>query len=150
VCDLYSKRVDIAKGVVGGNCEGFADYRKMLERKDIDAVVIATHDIWHSQCAVDTMNAGKRSLQLDLNHPDSREVVLDLVRWADVVVESYSPRAMRGWGAASGAPCILSGIRQHTAGDAQGHGHEDGMDQSARVAPHGCQDPRRKSGQLGR
>lgn len=45
----------------------------------------------------DTMNAGKLSVQLDLNHPDAREVVLDLVRWADVVVESFSPRAMRGW-----------------------------------------------------
>jgi crotonobetainyl-CoA:carnitine CoA-transferase CaiB-like acyl-CoA transferase len=45
----------------------------------------------------DTMNAGKLSLQLDLNHPDSRDVVLDLVRWADAVVESFSPRAMRGW-----------------------------------------------------
>ena len=45
----------------------------------------------------DTMNAGKRSLQLDLNHPEARAVVLDLVRWADVVVESFSPRAMKGW-----------------------------------------------------
>lgn len=45
----------------------------------------------------DTMNAGKLSLQLDLNHPDARAVVLDLVRWADVVIESFSPRAMRGW-----------------------------------------------------
>ena len=45
----------------------------------------------------DTMNAGKYSLQLDLNHPDARAVVLDLVRWADVVIESFSPRAMRGW-----------------------------------------------------
>ena len=45
----------------------------------------------------DTMNAGKRSLQLDLNHPDARAVILDLVRWADVVVESFSPRAMKGW-----------------------------------------------------
>lgn len=45
----------------------------------------------------DTMNAGKLSLQLDLNHALARAVVLDLVRWADVVVESFSPRAMRGW-----------------------------------------------------
>ncbi|MFN0026026.1 MAG: CaiB/BaiF CoA transferase family protein [Acidimicrobiales bacterium] len=45
----------------------------------------------------DTMAASKLSLQLDLNHPDAREVVLDLVRWADVVIESFSPRAMRGW-----------------------------------------------------
>lgn len=45
----------------------------------------------------DSMNAGKKSLRLDLNHPDARAVIVDLVRWADVVTESFSPRAMRGW-----------------------------------------------------
>ena len=45
----------------------------------------------------DSMNAGKRSLRLDLNHPDARSVILDLVSWADVVTESFSPRAMAGW-----------------------------------------------------
>jgi crotonobetainyl-CoA:carnitine CoA-transferase CaiB-like acyl-CoA transferase len=44
-----------------------------------------------------TYNAGKLGLGLDLNKPKAREVVLDLVRWADVVCESYSPKAMRGW-----------------------------------------------------
>jgi len=45
-----------------------------------------------------SINAGKRSLALDLGHPAAREVVLDLVRWADVVIESFSPKAMRKWG----------------------------------------------------
>ena len=31
----------------------------MLERKDIDAVLIATHDIWHDQISVDALKAGK-------------------------------------------------------------------------------------------
>jgi crotonobetainyl-CoA:carnitine CoA-transferase CaiB-like acyl-CoA transferase len=44
------------------------------------------------------MNAGKLGLALDLAKPAAREVLLDLVRWADVVVESFSPRAMRSWG----------------------------------------------------
>jgi crotonobetainyl-CoA:carnitine CoA-transferase CaiB-like acyl-CoA transferase len=44
------------------------------------------------------MNAGKLGLTLDLSKPESRAVVHDLVRWADVVMESFSPRAMRGWG----------------------------------------------------
>ncbi len=43
-------------------------------------------------------NAGKRMLSLDLSHPDAREVVFDLVRWADVVTESFSPRAMKAFG----------------------------------------------------
>jgi crotonobetainyl-CoA:carnitine CoA-transferase CaiB-like acyl-CoA transferase len=46
----------------------------------------------------DDMNAGKLSLGLNLGKPEAREVVLDLARWADVVVESFSPRAMRAWG----------------------------------------------------
>jgi len=36
-------------------------------------------------------NAGKLGITLDLAKPEAREVVLDLVRWADVVTESFSP-----------------------------------------------------------
>ena len=43
-------------------------------------------------------NAGKLGICLDLNKAEGREVVADLVRWADVVTESYSPKAMRSWG----------------------------------------------------
>jgi crotonobetainyl-CoA:carnitine CoA-transferase CaiB-like acyl-CoA transferase len=43
-------------------------------------------------------NAGKHMLSLDLSKPAGREVLLDLVRWADVVAESFSPKAMRAWG----------------------------------------------------
>jgi crotonobetainyl-CoA:carnitine CoA-transferase CaiB-like acyl-CoA transferase len=43
-------------------------------------------------------NAGKLGIALDLKNARAREVVHDLVRWADVVTESFSPRAMRGWG----------------------------------------------------
>ena len=44
-----------------------------------------------------TYNAGKLGMALDLSKPRAREVVLDLVRWADVVCESFSPKAMRAW-----------------------------------------------------
>ena len=43
-------------------------------------------------------NAGKMSITLDLSKPSAREIVFDLVRWADVVTESFSPKAMRAWG----------------------------------------------------
>ena len=64
VCDVWEKRRNSSKAFIekdsnGSNVEMFADHRKLLERKDIDAVVIATHDIWHTRCAVDAMNAGK-------------------------------------------------------------------------------------------
>ncbi len=38
-------------------------------------------------------NAGKRSLSLDLSKPESRAVVEDLIRWADIATESWAPGA---------------------------------------------------------
>jgi len=43
-------------------------------------------------------NAGKLGIALDLANPRSREVVHDLLQWAQVVTESFSPKAMRAWG----------------------------------------------------
>jgi predicted dehydrogenase len=57
VCDVYQRRITRAKGISKG--EGYSDYRKLLERKDIDAVLIATPDHWHAKIASDAMEAGK-------------------------------------------------------------------------------------------
>jgi crotonobetainyl-CoA:carnitine CoA-transferase CaiB-like acyl-CoA transferase len=43
-------------------------------------------------------NAGKLGISLDLGNLRSREVVHDLLQWAQVVTESFSPKAMRAWG----------------------------------------------------
>ena len=51
-----------------------------------------------SSALFQNLNAGKFGLALDLNNETGREVVRDLVRWADVVTESFSPKAMKGWG----------------------------------------------------
>lgn len=59
VSDLSKFRVDESKTYIGGDCKGYADYRKMLEDKSIDAVCISTHDVWHAQCSIDSLNAGK-------------------------------------------------------------------------------------------
>jgi crotonobetainyl-CoA:carnitine CoA-transferase CaiB-like acyl-CoA transferase len=45
-----------------------------------------------------SFNAGKRSVTIDPSNPVGKEVILDLVRWADVVTESFSPKAMKAWG----------------------------------------------------
>ena len=45
-----------------------------------------------------SLNVGKKMMSLDLRSEAGREVFLDLVGWADVVVESFSPRAMKSWG----------------------------------------------------
>ena len=57
VSDVYQRRLTRAKGICQG--EGYLDYRKILERDDIDAVLIATPDHWHAKISMDAMDAGK-------------------------------------------------------------------------------------------
>jgi predicted dehydrogenase len=58
-CDLYKGRLERAKEVFGSNIFTTGDHREILERKDIDAVIIATSDNWHSRIAIDAMRKGK-------------------------------------------------------------------------------------------
>jgi predicted dehydrogenase len=57
--DLYSGRLDRVKEKYGKDVFTTKDYREILNRNDIDAVVIATSDNWHSRISIDAMNAGK-------------------------------------------------------------------------------------------
>jgi predicted dehydrogenase len=57
VCDIYEPRKERAKELSKGDV--YHDYRKLLERPDIDAVVIASPDHWHARQAIDAMGAGK-------------------------------------------------------------------------------------------
>ncbi len=45
-----------------------------------------------------SFNTSKRSIALDLSKPKAREIARRLVPWADIVVESFTPKAMRNWG----------------------------------------------------
>jgi predicted dehydrogenase len=58
-CDLSTHRHDEAKGIIGESCATYKDYEKLLERKDIDAVTIATLDTWHCKTAIAALQAGK-------------------------------------------------------------------------------------------
>ncbi len=59
VCDLYTGRLDRAKELWGNDLFVTRDYRKLLERKDIDAVIVATPDHWHQKITIDALKAGK-------------------------------------------------------------------------------------------
>lgn len=59
VCDLYDPRLELAKKQWGNDLFLTKDYYKLLERKDIDAVLIATPDHWHKQIILDALHAGK-------------------------------------------------------------------------------------------
>ncbi|MEO6328544.1 MAG: Gfo/Idh/MocA family oxidoreductase [Ginsengibacter sp.] len=59
VCDLYDGRLQEAKKRWGNDLTTTRDYREIVERKDVDAVIIATPDHWHKDISVAAMNKGK-------------------------------------------------------------------------------------------
>src|ERR1700756_3415470 len=59
-CDLFSKRRDMCKDLAGlKDADIYKEYERVLDRKDIDAVVIATHDPWHVPISIAALQAGK-------------------------------------------------------------------------------------------
>lgn len=58
-CDLYKGRLERAKELYGSQIFTTNDYQQILDRKDIDAVIIATSDNWHSRIAIEAMRKGK-------------------------------------------------------------------------------------------
>ena len=62
VCDLIQERADKAASAVaekGGKAATYTDYRKMLERNDIDAVVQAVPDLHHTQLNTAILESGR-------------------------------------------------------------------------------------------
>jgi predicted dehydrogenase len=58
-CDLFDPRLDTAKKNFGTDIFTTKEYKEILSRNDIDAVIIGTPDHWHKDIAVDAMNSGK-------------------------------------------------------------------------------------------
>lgn len=64
LCDLDAEHLATAQKTLSGlqpdwKVDGYTDFRKLLERKDIDAITCATPDHWHAQVAILAFEAGK-------------------------------------------------------------------------------------------
>lgn len=57
VCDIYTKRLEKAKELT--KAQAFKNYQEILQKKDIDYVLIATPEHWHYQMTLDAISAGK-------------------------------------------------------------------------------------------
>ena len=101
VCDVDSKHLATAKATVdkaNGSCIAFSDYRKLLDSKDIHAVVVSTPDHWHAKITVDACNAGKHvycEKPLTLTVAEGRAIV-DAARKNNRTVQTGSQQRSAG------------------------------------------------------
>jgi len=59
VADIYTGRLARAKEKYGNNIQVTQNYQDIINRKDIDAVIISTSDLWHARISIDALKAGK-------------------------------------------------------------------------------------------
>jgi len=59
VCDVYAPRRAEALKIAGASAQSYLEYREVLDRQDLDAVVIGSPDHWHKQMLIDALRAGK-------------------------------------------------------------------------------------------
>src|SRR5258708_1462660 len=72
VCDLYQPFREKGIAMADGRPKPFTDFRKLLEEKDVDALIVATPDHWHALITIAACDAGK---DVDCEKPLSLSVL---------------------------------------------------------------------------
>jgi predicted dehydrogenase len=58
-CDVDRRRAETFAARYDGHCQVYADYRRVLDRKDVDVLTVGTPDHWHAKIVIDALRAGK-------------------------------------------------------------------------------------------
>ncbi len=100
VCDVDENHRNAARARVGGDCAAYNDLRELLDRKDIDAVVIATPDHWHALATIYACQAGKDvycEKPFSLTIEDGRAMVNAVRRYGRVFQTGSQQRSEAGF-----------------------------------------------------
>ncbi len=106
VTDCRSARLTAAKQVVdqhygNGDCAAYADFRELLARRDIDAVLIATGDRWHAPLSILAARSGKDiycEKPISLTIGEGRALVDATTRYGTVYQAGHQRRSVGSYG----------------------------------------------------
>ena len=136
VCDVDRQRLEGAVKRAGGKAEGNIDYRAHLDRREVDAVVIASPDHWHALMTIDAAAAGKdiyvekplctfpaegramvaaarkhgRIVQVGINHRSEGDIreIAEIVRSAQSIHPADRAGYIQSWSKTMGLPSSYS------------------------------------------
>jgi predicted dehydrogenase len=94
VCDVYQGNLEAGLKLASPEAERYKDYRKLLENKSLDAVIVSTPDHWHAQMVIDAVHAGKDVyVEKPMAHKiDEGFAIIDAVRETKRVVQVGTQR----------------------------------------------------------